>query len=157
MSESTGAGFVLAPDEGRSIDLGTFGMSVKADDTQTGGKFTLLEATEPPGFGPPLHLHRDASESFYVTQGEYIVFLDQQEFRCGPGSFVFIPAGTPHGFRVGAEPSRKLLLFAPAAMVGYFDDLSEAMHAGNLGPDALAAIAAEHAMEVIGPIPESYA
>jgi hypothetical protein len=35
---------------------------------------------------------------------------------------VFIPARIEHGFRVGGSASRKLNLYAPAAMVGYFDD-----------------------------------
>ena len=44
---------VLRPGEGRAIDLGNFQMSVKATAEQTGDAFTLLEADEPPGFGPP--------------------------------------------------------------------------------------------------------
>ena len=42
----TGA-FVLRPGEGRSIDMGTFAMSVKAASDDTGGGFSLLEASEP--------------------------------------------------------------------------------------------------------------
>ncbi len=42
--------YVLAPGEGRSIDLGAFGMTVKATSDETGGAFSLLEAEEPPGF-----------------------------------------------------------------------------------------------------------
>jgi hypothetical protein len=48
---------VLGPGEGRSIDLGGFSMSVKASAELTGGAFSLLEAAEPPGFGPPMHIH----------------------------------------------------------------------------------------------------
>jgi hypothetical protein len=55
---------ILRPGEGRAIPLGTFAMSMKADADLTGGAFTLLEAREPPGFGPPMHIHRDAAEAF---------------------------------------------------------------------------------------------
>ncbi len=55
--------------------------------------FSRLEATEPPDFGPPLHTHHDAAEAFYVLQGEYIIFIDSQEFVSPAGSFIFIPAG----------------------------------------------------------------
>ena len=75
MSESVGRALVLRPGEGRSIDLGGFIMSVKATGQETDGAFSLLEASEPPGFGPPLHTHRDAAEAFYVLEGEYIIFL----------------------------------------------------------------------------------
>jgi hypothetical protein len=132
-------------------------MTVKATWEDTNGSFTLLEADEPASFGPPLHVHRDAAESFYVLAGEYVLFIDGREHHCPAGSFIFIPAGIEHGFRVGAMPSRKLNLYTPAAMVGYFDDLSAAMTSGRVEPDALSAIALKHGMEVRGPVPEGYA
>ncbi len=80
-------------------------MTVKATRDETNGAFSLLEAEEPAGFGPPLHIHRDAAEAFYVLEGEYIIFLDGQEASCPAGSFIYIPAGVVHGFRVGAWPA----------------------------------------------------
>lgn len=157
MSEAGHKAIVLRPGEGRSIDLGGFRMSVKATSDETGEAFSLLEADEPPGFGPPLHIHHNAAEAFYVLQGEYIIFLDGKEYPCPAGSFIFIPAGAPHGFRVGREQSRKLILYTPAAMVGYFDELSAALAQGEVDPDALSEIAARHGMEVTGPVPEGYA
>jgi mannose-6-phosphate isomerase-like protein (cupin superfamily) len=148
--------FVLRPGEGRSIDLGGFRMSVKATEEDTDGAFTLLEANEPASFGPPLHIHREAAEAFYVLEGEYVLFIEGREYPCPAGSFVFIPAGIEHAFRVGAGASRKLNLYAPAAMVGYFDDLSDAIKSGQLDPDALSAIALKYGMEVRSPVPEGY-
>ena len=157
MTEGNRKAIILRPGEGRSIDLGGFRMSVKATGDDTGDAFSLLEADEPPGFGPPLHIHHNAAEAFYVLKGEYIIFLDDVEFPCPAGSFVFIPAGKPHGFRVGGEPSRKLNLYTPAAMVGYFDELSAATARGEVDPEALSEIADRYGMEVIGPVPEGYA
>ena len=133
MGKPAGAAFVLKPGEGRPIDLGGFRMSVKATHDQTNGAFSLLEAEEPAGFGPPLHIHRDAAEAFYVLEGEYVIFLDGEEALCPAGSFIFIPAGMPHGFRVGRVASRKLNLYTPAAMVGYFDEVAAATKAGEIG------------------------
>lgn len=155
VSEPIGA-FVLRSGEGRSIDLGGFGMTVKATDAQTRGAFTLLEADEPPGFGPPLHIHHNADEAFYVLAGEYRMFIEDREEVCPAGTFVFIPAGMRHGFRVGHRPSRKLNLYSPAAMLGYFDDLSAALAAGEADPDVLTEIATRNGMEVVGPVPEGY-
>ena len=153
----SGDAYVLAPGEGRSIDLGAFAMTVKANSDETNGAFSLLEADEPPGFGPPLHIHHDAAEAFYVLEGEYVMFLDDREVACPAGSFIFIPAGMRHGFRVGAAPSRKLNFYFPAGMVGYFDELSDAIRRGEAGETELTHIARRHAMEVVGPVPESYA
>jgi mannose-6-phosphate isomerase-like protein (cupin superfamily) len=147
---------ILRPGEGRAIDMGNFRMSLKASGSDTAGAFSLLEAEEPPHFGPPMHIHHDAAEAFYVISGEYTIFVDHDEFACPAGSFIFIPSGVPHGFRVGTTASRKLNIYLPAAMVGYFDDLSEAIQRNGMDPDALAAIADRHGMEVIGPVPEGY-
>jgi mannose-6-phosphate isomerase-like protein (cupin superfamily) len=114
MSGHTGDAYVLRPGEGRLIDLDGFSMTVKAGHDETQGGFTLLEAKEPPNFGPPLHIHHEIAEAFYVLEGEYIIFLDGEESRCPAGSFIFIPAETPHGFKVGGAPSRKLNLYLPA-------------------------------------------
>jgi mannose-6-phosphate isomerase-like protein (cupin superfamily) len=149
--------FVLAPGGGRSIDLGAFGMTVKASWDETDGAFSLLEAEEPPEFGPPLHIHHDAAEAFYVLEGEYVMFLDDREVSCPAVSFIYIPAGMPHGFRVGPVPSRKLNFYFPAAMIGYFDDLSAAIRRGEVDDSVLAEVARRHSMEIVGPVPESYA
>ena len=156
MTEGGSGAFVLGPGEGRAIDLGGFGMSVKATADQTNGAFSLLEASEPAGFGPPLHIHRDAAEAFYVLEGEYVIFIEGRETICPAGSFIFIPAGIEHGFRVGAVASRKLNLYMPAAMVGYFDEIADAGRTGNMDEDALTRIAERYAMKIIGPVPEGY-
>ena len=152
----SGDAYVLAPGEGRSIDLGAFAMTVKANSDETNGVFSLLEADEPPGFGPPLHIHNDAAEAFYVLEGEYVMFLNDREVRCPAGSFIFIPAGIRHGFRVGAVPSRKLNFYFPATMIGYFDDLSDAIRRADVDESLLAEIARRHSMEIVGPVPDGY-
>jgi mannose-6-phosphate isomerase-like protein (cupin superfamily) len=156
MSEAAPRAFVLGPDEGRSIDLGNFAMVVKATADDTGGAFSLLEAAEPAGFGPPMHIHRDAAEAFYVLAGEYRIFLEDREIPCPAGSFIYIPAGLRHGFRVGDVPSRKLNLYTPAAMVGYFEELGAAIASGDSDAGRLDEIAGRYEMEVVGPVPEGY-
>ena len=149
-------GFVLRPGEGRAIDMGNFRMSLKAAGDDTAQAFSLLEAEEPPHFGPPMHIHHDAAEAFYVVSGEYRIFVEDEEHVCPAGSFIYIPAGVPHGFRVGGVPSRKLNIYTPAAMVGYFDELSSAITRGEMDDETLGEIARRYGMEVIGPVPEGY-
>ena len=156
MTEQRGRAFVLRPGEGRDIDMGNFRMSLKASGEETSQTFSLLEAEEPANFGPPMHIHHDAAEAFYVINGEYRIFVEDDEFVCPAGSFIFIPAGVPHGFRVGASPSRKLNIYAPAAMVGYFDDLAAAIARNEMDDETLGEIARRHGMEVIDPVPEGY-
>jgi mannose-6-phosphate isomerase-like protein (cupin superfamily) len=148
--------YALGPGDGRPIDLGDFAMTVKADEIQTGGVVSVLEAEEPPGFGPPIHVHQDCAEAFYVLEGEYVMYLDGREVVCPAGSFIFIPQGARHGFKVGNAPSRKLNFYFPASMIGYFDQLATALQRERVEDDELAEIAAAHAMEIVGPPAERY-
>ena len=148
--------YAFGPGQGRSIDLGDFAMTVKADARQTGGVVSVLEAEEPPGFGPPIHVHHDCAEAFYVLEGEYIMYLEDRESVCSAGSFIFIPQGVRHGFKVGDVPSRKLNFYFPASMIGYFDDLASALARESVSDEELAQIAVAHAMEIVGPPSERY-
>jgi mannose-6-phosphate isomerase-like protein (cupin superfamily) len=156
MTADQRAAIVLRPGQGRVIDLGNFVMSLKVSGNETGGAFSLLDAAEPADFGPPMHVHHDCAEAFFVLEGEYRIFVEADEFACPAGSFIYIPSGLRHGFRVGPLPSRKLNLYAPAAMVGYFDSLSAAITSGTADPDRLDEIALANSMEVVGPVPEGY-
>ena len=148
--------FVVGPGEGRYIDLGDFGMTVKASEAETDGIVSVLEAEEPPGFGPPIHVHHDSAEAFYVLAGEYTMYLEDRKVVCPAGSFIFIPQGVRHGFTVGDVPSRKLNFYFPAMMIGYFDDLATALGRGDVSEEGLAGLAAAHAMEIIGPPSDRY-
>ena len=149
--------YVLAAGQGRSIDVGDgFCVIVKASADETAGRLSVLETEEPPGFGPPLHIHRDAAEAFYILEGEYVMVLGEREVTCGPGWFIYIPQGMPHTFRAGDVRSRKVNLYFPAAMTGYFADLAEAVKRGDASERTLGEIARRHSMEVVGPVPDSY-
>ena len=147
---------VLSPGEGRAIDLGNFAMVLKAGPDQTAGEFSLLEASEPPGFGPPMHIHTNCAEAFYILEGEYRVFIGDDEWACPAGSYIYIPKDVRHGFRVGSVRSRKLNIYLPAAMVGYFDELSAAIASGAADDSRLNDIAERAGMQVTGPVPEGY-
>ena len=57
----------------------------------------------PPGLEAPVH-HHDHDEVMYVLEGGFR--MGQRE--CGPGTVVFIEAGTQYGFVVGDEGVRFL-------------------------------------------------
>lgn len=150
--------FVLPPDEGRLLDLGNFEALVMAEGSQTERAFSLIQTRrEPPGFGPPLHRHRNAAEAFYVLEGTYLMYTDDHQDVCPPGTFVYVPRSAPHTFKVVSETAgRKLNLFAPSAMVGFFEALARAEASGEATPELLDQIAEDHDMEILGPVPDTY-
>jgi hypothetical protein len=81
--------FIVQPSEGRRLDLGGFEAVVLATSAQTSGDFSLLRTqNEPTGFSPPLHVHRDAAEAFYVLEGDYLVHIEDRQQLCPPAGTV---------------------------------------------------------------------
>jgi mannose-6-phosphate isomerase-like protein (cupin superfamily) len=150
--------FIVQPGAGKRLDLGNFEAVLLATAEQTANDFTLLQTQrEPTDFGPPLHIHHDAAEAFYVLSGEYLMFVENRQERCPPGTFVYVPKGVAHTFRViSGEPGTKLNLFSPAAMAGFFEELAMAEAAGTATPEMLAGIAGRNSMEIVGPVPDTY-
>ena len=65
--------------------------TIKADGKATGGHCAVIEVLSPQGNGPPLHVHRNEDEWFYVLEGEMLFWVDGKTIKCGPGSFAFAP------------------------------------------------------------------
>ena len=74
-------GIILGPGEGRTIP-GTDAMTLKATSVETGGSIGFLEATSPPGAGPPRHIHHSHDELFYVLEGEVPVGWPARSSSC---------------------------------------------------------------------------
>ena len=150
MGGSSAEGLAVRPGEGehsRSPLGGDVTYIVRGE--QSSGALAALEAVNPAGEGPPLHVHTREDEVVYVLEGEIRWKLGDQLSLTGPGSLVFIPRGVPHTWQnVGDGDCRMLITFAPAGMEGFFDRLASLT---EFDPDAFRAAAAEHGMEVIGP------
>jgi quercetin dioxygenase-like cupin family protein len=150
--------FIVRPGEGRVLNLGNFEAVVLAHGPVTAGAFSVVQTQhEPTDFGPPMHKHRDAAEAFYVLQGTYVMFVEQRQDLCPPGSFVYVPANVAHTFKVvSPESGTKLNIFSPAAMAGFFEELAEAEANGTATRELLHQISERHEMEIVGPVPDTY-
>jgi mannose-6-phosphate isomerase-like protein (cupin superfamily) len=107
-------------------------MAFKAVAAQTGGDFSLMERTLPPGGRrPPAHRHVNCSEAFFVLDGQLSFVLDGEDLAGGPGDFLLVPRGTAHTFgNASGEPARLLVLHAPA-MDAYFEELHRLWASGQ--------------------------
>ncbi|MFE1958626.1 quercetin 2,3-dioxygenase [Streptomyces sp. NPDC059479] len=107
--------------EGPSVWLNGDVYTVKLDHRRSAGKLSLLEASVPPGGGPPLHNHTLEDEAFYLLDGELEIVAGERAYTVKSGDFVFIPRGTFHRFRnTGLHVARQLLLFAPGGFERFF-------------------------------------
>jgi quercetin dioxygenase-like cupin family protein len=124
-------------------------LTFKARGDETGGTLTAFENVIPPLEGPPLHVHANEDEAWYVLEGDLRFRLDADVRSAPAGSFVFVPRGTPHCFtNVGDTPARILVLFTPAGMEHFFDRFAS-LSAPD--PDAFRHIGRDVGMDVVGP------
>ena len=123
---------VVPPGEGHLLTARGSVMAFKAVAAQTGGDFSLMERTLPPGGRkPPAHRHVNCSEAFFVLDGAIAFTLDGRDLAGGPGDFLLVPRGAAHTFGIaGTETARLLVLHAPA-MDAYFEELHRLWASGQ--------------------------
>jgi quercetin dioxygenase-like cupin family protein len=122
---------------------------ILATGEETNGKLGLVDMVEvPAGNMPPLHVHNSHDESFYVLDGTLTLFMPGRQIELGPGDFAFAPRGIPHAYRVGDEPARWLCGSTPS---GFERFVADAAAGDQSDPAALAAVAAKHDIEILGP------
>ncbi|MGP2442606.1 cupin domain-containing protein [Streptomyces sp. JW3] len=112
----------------------------------TGGLYSFFEVTSPPGGGPPLHIHEDVDESFYVIEGEYEIELDGEKHKATPGSLVYGPRGVGHAFvNTWNRPSKMLCIATPGGVEDWFEELGQLID-GQGPPDweKMQALATKH-------------
>jgi quercetin dioxygenase-like cupin family protein len=97
---------------------GELGVTLLADVEQVG----IVEVrSEPGGVAPPLHVHPQHAETFFVFEGELTLRLEDREHRVEPETWVFVPPEVVHTFAVtGEERARFLDLHVPSCGFGDF-------------------------------------
>jgi quercetin dioxygenase-like cupin family protein len=90
----------------------------------TGGSLDVSLITQPPGIATPLHVHTREAEAFYVIEGTLLYRAAEQVYELSTGSFIYLPSGVPHGFRItGPKPARFLGLVSPAGLMDLYDEV----------------------------------
>lgn len=148
---------VVGADEGEALWMLNTLMTVKAGADDTGGRFSLLEQVVTPAGNPPLHVHGNEDEAFYVLDGELELVVGDDRFTCGTGAFALTPRGVPHTYMVRSPSARLLVMGAPAGLDRFFREVG--VHAvarvvpEPAAPDVaqVAQVAARHGIELVGP------
>ena len=122
---------------------------------------SVVECEGPPGHSPPLHIHHDEDEIFHVIEGVLRLRLGDRELRLAAGDTMLAPMGRPHTFRVESKGgARWQAITCNGSFEAFVREMSRPAKHGGLPPaiapsadeqKALAAAAARHRIEIIGP------
>lgn len=133
-----------------------------ASGAETGGELGFSLVTQPPGIATPLHVHSRESEAFYLLDGTMTYRAGEQVHRLSAGSFIYLPLGIAHAFRVtGTTPVRFLALTLPGGLMDLYDEVGVPARGHRLpGPDATPVeeeisrwneVAPRYGLRVVGP------
>lgn len=140
---------MAAHERPRPLDMGGEDITVLASAGQTSGYEAFLQVgTE--GSGPPPH-HHPWDEAFFVVRGEVVFGAGGEESTLEAGSFVHIPGGTTHSFRLGAGGAEMLSFTSHEGAAGFFRAISRSELPPEAGLADIIRIAAAHGATVLPP------
>jgi quercetin dioxygenase-like cupin family protein len=148
------------PPKGRTIGVVGDIYRFLATGDETDGQYALWEAIVPPGGGPPLHVHANEVEGFYVLEGEITIQLGEERIVAGAGTFANAPMGTAHSFKnESGKTAKMLILVAPAGLEQMFFEVGAILPEGANTPvpptpeefDKLLAAAPRYGIEILLP------
>ncbi len=108
--------------------------------------------------GPPLHLHHNEDEAFYVLEGEVTVLVSDERIDLNAGDYCFAPRDIPHAYIVRSERARMLVTASPAGVEELFVSLGVPVTGSEPPTDAvmppmdeLVRLFAGYGCEILGP------
>jgi mannose-6-phosphate isomerase-like protein (cupin superfamily) len=151
---------LLGPDEGDARWWGDSLAIIRASADTTAGRITVIDNYASSGAAPPLHIHHNEGEGFYLIAGTMTIWVGGKKIDASPGSYVYGPPGVPHTFVVTSPIARYLFITEPAGFDRFVRRVSTL--AERLGlpppsaqraedPELMARVAAEYGIEILGP------
>lgn len=131
---------------------------IVSDAATLRGSCCVLDFTENPGGGPPLHVHTREDELFHILEGQATFWVGGTVHVARAGETLFAPRNIPHTFKnCSSEPFRMLCIATPGHIEAFFD--FGAPNPDGTAPSDDAIIeriirtAPEYGMTILGPSP----
>ena len=136
-------------------------VTILAAGEETARRLAVVHHEAPEATSPPWHVQPDDDETFYVLDGRMTFWSGDPErpvAEGGPGTFVFVPRGVPHSFRVDSPTARFLTVHTPSGHEAFYRAAGGPVEepAGS-EPDIARVEAAgrEHGVRLLGPPPSA--
>jgi mannose-6-phosphate isomerase-like protein (cupin superfamily) len=123
---------------------------VKVSGRDTDGRCVVFDTLRPEKVGPPLHLHTDCDEWFFVRDGTFKFQVGTDLLRLSPGDSLLVPRHVPHAFvKTSDGVARLIVMHQPAAtMEEYFRSV---IQQADQTVEGRRALAERHGMRLLGP------
>ena len=132
----------------KGVTLNTLDIKISGKDTND--DLAVFEQTgQTPLGGPPLHIHIDQDEWFFVLEGEYLFQCGNDKFHMKAGDTIFLPRNMPHAFIQLTEKARTLVSYMPAGKMEAFFAVTDNWQSPP-SKEEIAKVFADHGMKVVG-------
>jgi len=142
------------------LQFGRDQITLLATSAQTGGALLAVEVRMPPGGGPPVMHRHDPGEVYHVLEGEFTFYIGDpaagvRRVTAVAGDVVPMAGDTPHAVRnESAADAVAFVVHSPAEPMEGFSRAAAALAAdGAPSMERVLALAEEHGVELLGPIP----
>jgi len=159
LETATGSGAVVVRSgEGQTLRWGMGGrVRIIAGATSTDRSFSVVEVTDAPGVGAPLHVHHGEAEAFYILEGTIELTCGTEKVVGHAGDFLYAPKDVPHKYMVvGDKPARLLLLFSRPGFEMFFAEGGAPLDQPPAGPpdaDGFRRLVERYGMELLETAP----
>ena len=126
-------------------------LDIKISGNDTAGSLAVFEQTGlTPNGGPPLHVHPNQDEWFYVIEGNYHFQVGVEQFRLKPGDTIFLPRNIPHAFIQLSNTGRLIVSYMPAGKMEEFFAVTDRWTSPP-SKEEIAKVFSDHDIKVVGP------
>ena len=135
-------------------------ITVKAGPDETANAFSQFVVDDPRDSGPPVHVHHNEDEAFYILEGQVTMFVGDERIDLEAGDYCFGPRGVPHAYLVRSERARMLVTISPSGSEQLFVSLGVPVTSDDPPTDTvmppmpeMARLFATYGAEILGPPP----
>lgn len=125
-------------------------LDIKISGKDTGNDLAVFEQTGlTPKGGPPLHIHPNQDEWFYVVEGEYLFQVGEDKYQLKTGDTIFLPRNVQHAFVQLTEKGKMIVSYLPAGKMEEFFAVTDKWNSPPT-KEEIAKVFSDHGMQVVG-------
>ena len=156
INSRTDKGFKVAAGEARfgthykmkGVTMNTLDIKISGKDTEN--DLAVFEQTGlTPRGGPPLHIHPNQDEWFYVVEGEYLFQVGEEKYSMKSGDTIFLPRKVKHAFVQLSGKGKMIVSYLPSGKMEDFFAVTDRW----INPptkEEIEKVFADHDMQVVG-------
>ncbi|MBA3681829.1 MAG: cupin domain-containing protein [Bacteroidetes bacterium] len=156
ISIRTNKGFKVNSGEARfGVHYKMKGVTLNALDIKISGKDTendlaVFEQTGlTPNGGPPMHIHPNQDEWFYVVEGNYLFQVGEDKYNLEKGDTIFLPRKVQHAFVQLSEKGKMIVSYLPAGKMEEFFAVTDKWTSPP-SKEEITKVFNDHDMQVVG-------